>query len=156
MYFEFIKIAYCILVPLLLLITFLNRKPAARYAYNLLATINVLLIGHSIFLTRQVKGVYDLAQAFGLHYGSFFKDNYGLLIRLTLIVLLPLLSLFRVFRINRWYSLSLLILLYWVFPVSSWNLFDLPVKIAAFGCLWCAAYALFWLLNQLPYQSPPR
>ncbi|MBV9988791.1 MAG: hypothetical protein JO301_14025 [Chitinophagaceae bacterium] len=156
MFPEFIKTAYCVLVPLLLLLSLTTHGYPNRLCWNLLATINILLIIHSFFLVWQLKSIYELTKAFGMHSGSFLADNYGLFTRLLLIILLPLLSLLRWFRINRWYSLSLLILLFWVFPVPTWNLFDLPIKIAAFGCLWCAAYALFWLLNLLPYQSPPR
>jgi hypothetical protein len=48
------------------------------------------------------------------------------------------------------------VLIFWVFPPFSWNVFAIGYKIPAYFCLLCSAYALLWLLNQLPHQSRPQ
>ena len=151
---EFIKIAYCVSIPVLLLFARLGRPELKKYCINLLAVSNVLLIGHSVFLVRQLIGAYQLAKSFSMDYKHIFNESEGLMTRLLLVIFLPLLSLGKYFRKNQIFSLIVWALLYSTFPVSSWNLYDLLFKIPAYLCLLCACYALFWLLHKLPYQSP--
>lgn len=151
---EFIKIAYCITIPFLLFFARVNWPEWKKYSINLLAVSNVLLIGHSVFLVRQLMGAYQLAKSFSMEYRDMFNESDGLMIRVLLAIFLPLLSLSKHFRKNQLFSFGLWVLLYSLFPFSSWNMYDLLFKIPAYVCLLCAAYALFWLLNKLPYQSP--
>ncbi len=150
---EFIKIAYCVMAPLLLILLFINA-PFKKCCTNLLAVSNILLIGNSIFLSWQLAGVYRLMKTYSINYDHFFEDDHGLMLRVVLVVLLPLLSFHRFFRKNKIFSILLLVLLYSVYPLSSWNTYDLVFKIPSYLCLLCSAYALLWLLNKLPYQSP--
>lgn len=148
---EFIKIAYCITVPFLLVLSVIGWK---QNSINLLAVTNILLIGHSVFLTRQLIGMYQLMKSFSIEYYDFLSGQQGLIIRMMAVILLPLFSLHSFFRKNRVFSLGLVILLYIIFPLSTWNTYDLAFKILPYLCLLCSAYALLWLLNKLPYQSP--
>lgn len=156
MFLEFIKTAFCAGIPLLLLLSRFGTTFTCRVSANLLAVFNVLLIGHSIFLSRQLIAVYLLTRTMGDHPGPFLQDNNWLIIRLGLIVVLPLLTIWRDIRNSPWFSVIMLLLLLWVFPPWTWNLFDLPVKLASFFCLVCSAYALLWLLKRLPNQSTFR
>ena len=148
---EFIKIAYCITVPFLLLLSVIGWK---KNSTNLLAVTNILLIGHSVFLARQLVGMYQLAKSFSINYHDFLSGQEGFIIRLLAAVLLPLFSLHSFFRKNRVFSFCLVLLMYTLFPLSTWNTYNLAFKILPYLCLLCSAYALLWLLNKLPYQSP--
>jgi hypothetical protein len=148
---EFIKIAYCITVPILLLLSVTGWK---KNSINILAITNILLIGHSVFVAKQLIGTYQLIKSFSIDYSDFLSGQQGFIIRLLAVVVLPLLSLHSFFRNNRFFSLCLVLLLFTVFPSSTWNTYDLAFKILPYLCLLCSGYALLWLLNKLPYQSP--
>ena len=150
---EFIKIAYCVSIPLLLLFSFISFSGLNKYALNLISLSNILLIGYSGYLVFQLMAFYDVARAMHFEPSSTSRPATGFLIKLSLICFLPLLSLHPYIRRNRIYTLALLVMLFWVFPPFSWNLFDISYKIPVYFCLLCSAYALFWLLNQLPHQS---
>jgi hypothetical protein len=148
---EFIKIAYCATIPLLLLVSVIGWK---KNSINILAVTNILLIGHSFFLAKQLIGTYQLVKSFSIDYSDFLSGQQGFIIRLLAIIILPLLSLHSFFRKSRLFSLGLAVLIYTVFPLSTWNTYDLAFKILPYLCLLCSGYALLWLLNKLPYQSP--
>jgi len=150
---DFIKIAYGVTIPVFLLLIWIRRQPMKNYAINLLAVSNILLIGNSVFLSRQLIGAYQLAKQFSINYHHFFSLTDGFVIRLLLLIFLPLLSLISLFRKNQLFSIVLVVLVYWTSPVSSWNTYGLLFKIAGYLCLLCSVYALGWLLNKLPYQS---
>lgn len=57
-------------------------------------------------------------------------------------------------RIAYCVTMPFLPVLYSLFPINTWNSFDLSYKILGYFCVLCSAYALLWLLNKLPYQSP--
>jgi len=150
---DFIKIAYCITIPVFLLLIWISRQPLKNNVVNLLAVSNILLIGNSVYLSRQLTGAYQLAKQFSIDYGHFFKLTDGFVMRLLLVIFLPLLSLSNRFRKNQLFTIVLVVLVYWTSPVSSWNTYGLLFKIPGYLCLLCVAYALGWLLNKLPYQS---
>ncbi len=152
---EFIKIAYCVSIPLLLLASFISFSGWNKYAINLISLSNILMIGYSFYLGWQLLAIYTMVKKLEISHESINQPAPELLIRLSLICWLPLLSLHPFIRRNRIFTMLLLVLLFWVFPPLSWNVFDLGYKIPAYFCLLCSAYALFWLLNQLPHQSRP-
>lgn len=151
---EFIKIAYCLSIPLLLLLTLSGRKPVIRLSFNLLAVSNLLLVGNSFFLAKQLVAGYQIARSYSLDPLSFFHGNDGLLVKYLLVLCLPFFSLSRHIRSNRLFSFLVLLLVYIVFPYPSWNLYGLLFKIMAYLCGVCTCYALLWLMNKLPFQSP--
>ncbi|MCW3087161.1 MAG: hypothetical protein JWQ78_547 [Sediminibacterium sp.] len=151
---EFIKIAYCITVPLLILLTFLAGPKWKQYSTNVLAVTNLLLVGNSVFMIRQIIAVYQLARSLAIERTGLLKGNDWALIQVALLIALPFLSLSKPLRGNRLFSFCLLALVYAVFPFSSWNVYDLLFKIPPYLCLLCSGYALLWLFNQLPDQSP--
>ncbi len=57
-------------------------------------------------------------------------------------------------RIAYCVTMPFLLVLYSLFPINAWNSFDPSYKIPGYFCVLCSAYALPWLLNKLPYQSP--
>lgn len=149
---EFIQVAYCVTIPLILLLTWFGKKHSRGFSKNLLAVSNLLLIGHSIFLTRQLMGFYFLVKQYGeLPTKPEPIDAAG--VRLLLLMILPFFSLIGPVRRNGLFTLVMLVLLYWHHPVFTWNTFDLFTKIAVYFCLLCSGYALLWLLKKLPYQS---
>lgn len=151
---EFIKVAYCVTVPVLLLLTLISNEQYKKYCTNLLVVSNLLLIGYSVYLIRQLLGLYQLGQQFGYGKGYLPETNIYSMIRLLLIIFLPFFLLHKQLGKNKLVTLFLVVLLYNVFPVFSWNTFGLPFKITGYFCLLCSAYGLLWLLNKLPYQSP--
>ncbi len=153
---EFIKIAYCVSIPLLLLLSFISIADLNKHAINLISLTNILLIGYSFYLGWQLLAMYQLAKQFSGEHHGLTETNTGLLFRMGLVMLLPLLSLHTRMRRNRIFSFALLVLLFWVFPPFSWNVYGVGYKIPAYFCLLCSAYALLWLLNQLPHQSRPQ
>ena len=153
---EFIKIAYCVSIPLLLLLSFITIAGLNKHAINLISLTNILLIGYSFYLGWQLLAMYQLARQFSSGQHSMSYTDSGILIRMGLVMLLPLLSLQPRIRANRIFTFALLALLFWVFPPFSWNVYGIGYKIPAYFCLLCSAYALLWLLNQLPHQSRPQ
>lgn len=150
---EFIKIAYCVTIPILLLFIWISRFGLKNYAINLLAVSNILLIGNAVFLVWQMIGIYLLKKQFSMHYSHNFNLIDGFMIRIHLLIFLPFLCLNRHFRKSQLFALVLLALLYWTFPASSWNGYGLIFKIPGYLCLLCSVYALCWLFSKLPYQS---
>ncbi len=150
---EFIKIAYCISIPILLMISWFSGSKWNHFALNVIAVSNILLMGNSIFLVWQLLGFYHLGKQFNDNYNYHFSMINIPFLRLLLLIIIPFTSLFSNIRKNRGVSIILLFLLYWNFPFSSWNTYDLLFKIPGYLCLLCSAYALAWLLNKLPFQS---
>lgn len=150
---QFIQVAYCITIPLLLLGLLLASGSVRKIFTNLLAVSNLLLIGYSIFLVRQLVALYQFSRQFQLKQPEQVFQPDITTIRLLLVIFFPWCFLYRPLRQSRWYSLLLLLLLYWNDPVYSWNGYGLFTKIPVYLSAWCSAYALLWLQNQLPYQS---
>ena len=149
---SFIQIAYCITVPVFLL---LSLFPLYRHFFmNLLVVSNLLLVGYSILLIRQLYGLYQFAKQLGFDTSSM-RGSVDIIeiARMVLVILLPFFSLIAWFQRNRIFSIVLLLLLWWSNPAHTWNTFDLFSKIPAYFCLLCSGYALLWLLKKLPYQS---
>lgn len=151
---EFIQVAYCVTVPFLFFLSWIGSPHSRHISINLLVVSNILLIGYSIFLARQLYGYYQLAKFLHLDYMKMSHGMEWVMIRSGLIIILPFLSLIRGVQKNRLFCLLLLAILYWNSPLFTWNTYDLFIKIAGYFCLLCSGYALLWLLNKLPYQSP--
>jgi hypothetical protein len=152
---SFIQIAYCTTVPLFLLVSLF---PQYRHSFiNLMVVSNLLLVGNSIFLVRQFIELYQIAKYFHFTLAEM-RDDVPVtdMIHVALIILLPFFSLLGWVKKNRHFSVFLLVLLYWGYPVHTWNTYDLFSKIPGYFCLLCSGYALLWLLNKLPYQSPVK
>ncbi|MEN9685246.1 MAG: hypothetical protein RLZZ28_1032 [Bacteroidota bacterium] len=152
---EFIQIAFCSTVPLLLLVS-LFRSKQQYFFFNLLAASNLVMIGYSIFELRQLVALYQFAREMGIDTRLKFNDFNVASFRLAVVILLPFLSLFRRFRNSLRFSVLLLVLLYWNYPVQYWNNLGLLLKIASYCCMLCSSYALLWLMHQLPHQSRIR
>ena len=149
---SFIQIAYCITVPVFLL---LSLFPLYRHFFmNVLVVSNLLLVGYSILLIRQLYGLYQFTKQLGFDTSSM-RGSVDIIeiARMVLVILLPFFSLIAWFQRNRIFSIVLLLLLWWSNPAHTWNTFDLFSKIPAYFCLLCSGYALLWLLKKLPYQS---
>ena len=149
---EFIQIAYCVTVPVLLLLSWFGSRK--DFFMNVLAVSNMLMMGYSYFLIRQLIGFYQLSKQFHIEHKKADELLDLSMVRLLLVIVLPFLSL--VPRINKihLFSIVLVTLLFWNNPVFSWNTYYLFTKIPMYSCLLCSGYALFWLLKKLPYQSP--
>ena len=148
---SFIQIAYCITVPIFLLFSLFSAY--RHFLMNVLVVSNLLLVGYSMFVTRQLYALYQLAKQLGFDHFKM-ESVYGVdALRLLLIIVLPFFSLIDGFQKSRLYSMLLVSLLYWNNRVFTWNTFDLFSKIPAYFCLLCSGYALLWLLKKLPYQS---
>ncbi len=148
---EFIQIAYCVTVPFFLALSWGTRKN--HFYMNLLAVSNILLIGYSVFVIRQLVGLYQLSKQLQIEHKPADELLDLSSIRLLLVIVLPFLSLLPRINKSHLFSLGITGLLYWNNPVFSWNTFDLFTKIPLYGSLLCSAYALLWLLKKLPYQS---
>jgi hypothetical protein len=150
----FIQVAYSVTVPVLLLLLLLRgMKPVNHFSRNAIAVSNLLLIGHAVFLIRQLIGFYYLAKQFGELPTKMDQEIDLASIRLLLLMVLPFLSFIGPLRRNIFFSLLLLVLLYQNHPIHTWNTFDLFSKIPFYFSLFCTGYALLWLLKKLPYQS---
>lgn len=150
---QFIQVAYCTTVPLLLIALWMIPTPYRKVLLNIVAVSNFLLIGYSLFLIRQLVGLYQLSQQFQINATA---DRFTIdlpVIRLWLVMILPFLFLYRPLRHNWLLTGILLVLLYWNNPVYSWNDYDLFTKIPVYLSLFSSGYALLWLLKQLPHQS---
>lgn len=150
---QFIQVAYCTTVPLLLMALWIIHKPYRKVLLNIVAVSNCLLIGYSLFLIRQLVGLYQLSQQFQVNATA---DRFTIdlpAIRLLLVMILPFLFLYKPLRQSWLLTCVILVLLYWNNPVYSWNDYDLFTKIPVYLSLFSSGYALLWLLKQLPHQS---
>lgn len=150
---EFIHVAYSVTVPIYLLLLWLGKERLRRYSRNAIAVANLLLIGHAIFLTRQMIGFYYLAKEFGQLPPAVDRPLDPASIRLLLLMVLPFFALIGWVRRNVFFCLIMLFLLYHNQPLHTWNTFDLSLKIPFYLSLFCFVYALLWLLKKLPFQS---
>lgn len=150
---QFIQVAYCTTVPLLLIALLVIRKPDRKILLHILAVSNLLLIGYSLFLIRQLLGLYRLSQQFQVSNATKSITMDLPAVRLLLVIMLPLFFLYKPARQSKLLTLVLLVLLYWNNPVYSWNDYDLFTKIPVYLSLFSSGYALLWLLKQLPHQS---
>lgn len=150
---QFIQVAYCTTVPFLLMALWVTRKSDKKIFLNILAVSNLLLIGYSLFLVRQLVGLYQLSQQFQVNdtAGKFTMDLPA--VRLLLVIILPIFFLYKPLRHSWLLTVLILVLLYWNNPVYSWNDYALFTKIAVYLSLFSSGYALLWLLKQLPHQS---
>lgn len=149
---SFIQIAYSITVPFILLLSFFGSKAIKLFSINLISISNRLLIGYSIFLIRQLVGLYQLSKQLSINEISIVKhlesSDFGLL----LMIVLPFFSLFTFFQKSKYFSLLLLFLLYWNVPFFVWNKFTIFFNLLTYFSLFISAYSLLWLFNKLPYQ----
>lgn len=150
---QFIQVAYCTTVPLLLIALLAIRKPDRKILLNLLVVSNFLLIGYSLFLIRQLLGLYRLAQQFQINDSASSVAIDLPAVRLLLVIVLPLFFLYKPLRKSSLLTTVILFLLYWNNPVYSWNDYDLFTKIPVYLSLFSSGYALLWLFKQLPHQS---
>ncbi len=150
---EFIKIAFMITTPLFILWIWFGNQSYKKIAFNLLAVSNFLLIGNSVFLAWQLYGAFKIAKMLSIDIWQSMGMIDGFMVRVGFLIILPLLTYYRNIRKSPFFSLVMLLLLYWTFPVNSWNGFDLLFKIPGYLCLFCAVFALTWLLKKLPYQT---
>lgn len=150
---EMIQVMYCCAVPLLIGLRLFGSHLFSKVSLDLIAVVNLLLIGYSCFLVRQLLGMYQMSKYLGLT-GTGEGWTFSLpLIRLLLVVLLPFLCLLRIVRKNIVFSCLMVFLLYWNNSIIYWNSDAVFYKITAYGCAICAVYALLWLLKELPHQQ---
>lgn len=155
----FINVAYATTVPLLLLVTWLGNAWWKKYAIAVLSVTNLLLILHSLFIARQLLGMFWLAKAVTAQLNlqsyplPYHTDWFT--IRLALMLLLPFLFLYRKYRNNVWISAGMLLL--YGGMLDGWgNHGNLVLKILNYLSLLCGAYALLWLRKLLPFQKDNR
>jgi len=134
----------------------LVKQDQRHFICNLLAVSNLLLIGYSFFVMRQLLALYQLGERMGLPASAAYKNFDIVTIRLFLTVLLPFFFLLPKFRKQVWISWVMLFLLFWNNPLHTWNLSGVFTKVPVYLSLFFSGYALLWLLNQLPYQSRPQ
>lgn len=149
---EFIQVAYCCSVPFFALLYCIQGKDRRLLAVNLLAVAVFLLIGHSFFLVWQAAALYQFAKQWQLPRFRIVAEPGMAAFRLLLEILLPFLSFSSKIRRGIGLPVVLLALLLVNHPPNTWNTYDLFTKIPLYLSLFCSAYALFWLLNLLPYQ----
>lgn len=149
---EFIKIAYLLSAPLLLICILAGQKQWKINSFRILAVMNLLLIGNSFFVSKQLLGLYYLAKELKIEFKPAGTDHW-LMIRMAFLILLPFFSLHGWFRKNIIYSILLWVIVYSVYPMQTWSGYGLSYKIMSFVSLFCTVYALLWLLKKLPYQS---
>ncbi|MDE3252632.1 MAG: hypothetical protein KGO92_07475 [Bacteroidota bacterium] len=149
MYLSFIQIAYICTLPLLLALQRIHSNRADTY-HRLIAVSNLLLIGYSVFLIRQLIGLYQLSSLFPSLQGKNQEDPGFALIRLSVVMVLPFFALLKKVRENLLFSLLMIVLLYWHSPFQYWNLYLLWIKIPAYLSLFSTAYALLWLFHKMP------
>ena len=156
---EFIDSAYLFLQPLLLFILISVSNKWKIVVFRLVAVSNSLLTFHSFFVARQLYGIYQLLHAFRPQDVSYHYHFGWFDLRMTLIILLPFLFVFKRFQKSILLTVLMLVLLWWDkteivlnVDISSFDIVTM-VKILNYGCLYIAAYALLWLLQKLPYQQ---
>lgn len=150
---NFIQIAYCLTVPFLLFMSLFGSEKRKNTCINLLSVSNLLLIGYSFFLVRQIIGLYQLGRQFNIEFSSMTKPFGTGSLGLVLLILFPLFSLISSLRKNKYFSIILLILLYCNSSLLTLSGSGILQNILMYFCLFISGYSLLWLLHKLPYQS---
>jgi hypothetical protein len=161
---EFIDIAYSYLTPLLLLGILVLKKSTRKYIFNTIAFVNIALIFYSIFIARQLYALYYISKSLPFSNNRYHFNIGWLQLRLGLLMLLPVVFLFRKLSANLLITCSILVLLWWdkiqfLYKSGDTSVYgfysgiDLLFKILNYTCLLIAGYALLWLFNRLPYQQ---
>lgn len=149
--FAFISSAYLILFPLLLVMVQLSAFSYRKFSLNLRSSIQFSLIFYSLYLVRQLIGLYQFRKMFHMPDASLDYLGSGL-IEMLLIILLPFLFLIK--RVLHSWILGFLI---WMLLLHStlrqeWILqFDGLQMINAilfYISLLTTIYALLWLLKK--------
>lgn len=149
MYLAFIQIAYVCTLPLLIGLLFIDSKRANAY-HRIIAVSNLLLIGYSFFLIRQLIGLYQLSSLFPLVHSKGLENIDFSMLRLFAVMVLPMFTVIRKVRENLFFPICMVVLLYWNSPLPNWNLYLLWIKIPAYISLFSTAYALLWLFHKMP------
>jgi len=154
--FAFISTAYLILFPILLFVIPFSSKQYDRYLLSLRATLQFSLIVYSIYLVRQLIGLYQFRKMFHMPESSLDYLGSGL-IEMCCIIALPFLFLFK--RVlHSWVNglLVWLILFHaswkqdWVLPYDGWQLVN---AVLFYISLLTSIYALLWLLKKIISSS---
>lgn len=149
---SFIQIAYSVTVPFILLLTFFGTKGIRLISINLISVSNILLIGYSIYLIRQLVGFYQLSRQLNMNEIGLAKNLESSSIGLLLLILLPFFSLIKLIQKSNYFSMLLLFLLYWNVPFFVWIKFGILFNFLIYFSLFISAYSLLWLFNKLPNQ----
>lgn len=149
MYLSFIQIAYSCILPFLIGLRFTDPKRIHLYQ-QLIVVSNILLMGYSIFVIRQLIGLYQLSSLFpGVHGNGMDRIDISM-IRMSVVIVLPFFTVIKKVRENLVFSISMYVLLYGYSPLQNWNLDQLWFKIPAYISLFSTAYALLWLFHKMP------
>lgn len=150
---NFIQIAYSVSVPFILLMCFFGSKENRKFYINLLTISNILLIGYSIFLIRQLIGLYQLSKYLNIDTSTISRQIGANSIGVMLLMFLPFFSLISFLQKSRYFSLLLLFLLFWINPFFTWSSAEIFFNVLTYFCLFITGYSFLWLLNKLPNQS---
>jgi len=170
---NFLDIIYSCLLPVLLLMVLLASKPYQPFAKSILAAANTTLIVFFFIRCYQLYNLYKIITMFGVDISlkgllRLLSTNIGETVRNVLMLLIPLLFLFKKLSSNVLLSMVMLIVLrwdYWVYWLSkfsrdyvssSWSYYfdtaSLVFAILNYCSLLIGSYALLWLLKRLPHQ----
>jgi hypothetical protein len=149
MFLSFIQVAFICIIPVLIGLRFTDTKRVRVYQ-QLIVVSNLLLIGYSIFLIRQLIGLYQLSSLLPLEHRSGLENIDLSMIRLCVIIVLPFFTILQKVRENLVFSVFMVVMLYWQSPLQNWNLDMLWIKIPAYISLFSTAYALLWLFHKMP------
>jgi hypothetical protein len=165
---DFIDVTYSFLILLSLPGLWLLKKEWKIYLINIVAVGNITLLFYSVFVSRQLYALYSLVKQFNTAGNYSLHSSFGWFeLRLTMIIILPFLFLFKKLSANGWLTFLIFILLNWsrcqqfLSPgadfLSSWRVYyssgDLAFKILNYLSLLVGGYALLWLLKRLPHQQ---
>jgi len=159
---EFIDTAYSFLAPFLFICFLFAKGHFKKYALNLVAVINTLLVFYSLFTARQLYALYAWESQFHLSNTPLNAYSLGWVqLRLILLLLLPLFFLKKEYAANLFLT-GLVVFLFWCDKLMSlykyhdlslhpfYSLLDWTFKILNYSCLLVAGYALLWLAKKLP------
>ncbi|MBL0881888.1 MAG: hypothetical protein IBJ16_00830, partial [Chitinophagaceae bacterium] len=113
----FIEMAFAVITPFLILLSWWKQFPYREYAKALLAATCLTIIGYSIFLVQQLIDMARLAQEFIKQSGMKIEnlppvEPDGFFYRLTSMIILPWLFLIRRCRNTPWLAIILLVVIY--------------------------------------------
>ena len=149
--FESIAAAYLFLFPPVLIALFFLKGSRKKLLINFMSVIHLTMIAYSFFLIRQLIGLWQLANGFGISPFKYLISSEYLL-ELSLIIILPFLFFVKPLLANRTLGFIIwsLLLVCKIYP----ELNDQPILILCnllfYLSLVCALYALLWLLKKLP------
>ena len=164
----FFNTAFVFFIPIIFFLFLFKKKVNQVYLTNILSVVNILQIIYSVLLVKQLYSFYQLSVIMGFDvFPDIFYPITWQLIRVTLIILLPLLFIIKKLLANKVLSGIILLLIIsdylqelitpstatFKFSLITFSTHNFGLNSINYVSWFVFVFSLFWFLKRLPSQS---